>query len=176
MTEQDLDAYLTTGHWHKDKPGVILAFYEGYRNNYDVVLPLLEKYGLIGWFFVITGFIEAATADQLNYADEHGIGIESREYSDGRYALTWREIRDLDSHVIASHARSHEELAAMDESEMEAEILGSQQKFVDHLGHPVRTFVSRGGPAHGENERVDRLVAAAGHQIVFSNFKIQRLP
>ncbi len=51
VNEDDLDTYLGTGLWHKPKPGMILAFYEGYRNGYDVILPLLEKYRLTGWFF-----------------------------------------------------------------------------------------------------------------------------
>lgn len=176
VSEDDLDAYLQTGRWHKDKPGVILAFYEGYRNGYDVVRPMLEKLGLTGWFFVITGFVNAPREEQLDYAMSHGIGIESYEYEDGRYAMNWRELRELDrSHVIASHALSHESIASMNEEQRVDEIVGSQQSFVDGLGHPVRTFVSRGGPAFGENAPTDRLIEAAGYQFVFSNFRIQRL-
>ncbi len=176
VTEDDLDSYLRTGRWHKDRPGVILAFYEGYRNGYDIVRPMLERYGLTGWFFVITGFIEAAPADQLDYAMAHGIGIESRDYDDGRYALSWEELRDLDrTHVVASHALSHEEIAPMSQNEREAEVLGSQRTMQLELGHAVRTFVSRGGPAYGEHEAMDRLIDAAGYQFVVSGHRVQRL-
>lgn len=176
VSEDDLDAYLQSGRWHKDKPGVILAFYEGYRNGYDVVRPMLERLGLTGWFFVITGFIETQPAGQLEYALAHDIGIESREYADGRYALSWDEIRELDrSHVIASHALSHQPIAAMNQQTQEAEVAGSQRTFVERLGHPVRSFVSYGGPAYGEHASTDRLIDAAGYQFVFSNFRIQRL-
>jgi peptidoglycan/xylan/chitin deacetylase (PgdA/CDA1 family) len=176
VTEDDLDTYLQTGQWDKDKPGVILAFYEGYRNNFDVVRPMLDRYGLTAWFFVITGFVDATPRDQRDYAIEHSIGIESYEYGDGRYAMSWSELRELDrSHVIASHARSHEEIAPMDEALREAEVIGSQQSFIKNLGHPARTFVSRGGPAYGEHAEADRLIDAAGYQFVFSNFRIQRL-
>lgn len=176
VTENDLDAYLQFGRWHKEKPGVILAFYEGYRNGYDVVRPMLEQFGLVGWFLVITGFVDAAPADQLDYAMEHGIGIESREYDDGRYAMNWDELKELDrSHVIANHALSHERIAPMSQHMQEAEVLGSQQTFIRNLGHPARTFVSRGGPAYGEHAESDRLIDAAGYQFVISNFNIQRL-
>ena len=37
LDEDDLDRYLATGRWHKPRPGLLLAFYEGYRNNYDVI-------------------------------------------------------------------------------------------------------------------------------------------
>jgi peptidoglycan/xylan/chitin deacetylase (PgdA/CDA1 family) len=176
VNEDDLDLYLNTGLWHKPKPGMILAFYEGYRNGHDVILPLLERYRLTGWFFVITGFIDASHHDQLQYANKHGIDMVSREYDDGRYALSWSELREIDhSHVVASHALSHEELAPMDDAARLAEVVGSQETFVRNLGHPVRTFVSRGGPAYGEHDATDRLIDAAGYQFVVSNFRIQRI-
>lgn len=176
VEEDDLDRYLASGRWHKDRPGVILAFYEGYRNGYDVIRPLLEQHGLTGWFFVITGFVDAPVADQRDYALAHGIEMETREYDDGRYALSWEEIRELDQrHVIASHARSHRPIAEMSADDRRAEIEGSQDRFRSELSHPVRTFVSWGGPAYGEHAPTDALVDAAGYRFQFSNFRIQRL-
>ena len=176
VDEADLDRYLASGRWHKDRPGVILAFYEGYRNGYDVIRPLLEQHGLTGWFFVITGFVDAPVAGQLDYALAHGIEMDTREYEDGRYALSWDEIRALDGrHVIASHARSHRPIAGMSADDRRAEVLGSQERFAAELGHAVRTFVSWGGPAYGEHAPTDALVDAAGYRFQVSNFRIQRL-
>ena len=176
VDEDDLDRYLASGRWRKDKPGLVLAFYEGYRNGYDVIQPLLERHGLTGWFFVITGFVDAPVADQLDYALAHGIEMETREYDDGRYALSWEEIRELDQrHVIASHARSHRPIAEMSADDMRVEIVGSQDRFRSELGHPVRTFVSWGGPAYGEHAPTDALVDAAGYRFQVSNYRVQRL-
>ncbi len=176
VTENDLDLYLQSGQWHKPKPGVILAFYEGYRSNYDVILPMLDELGLVGWFFVITGFIDAPVEQQLTYANQHDIGMDLNEYLDGRYAMTWQELREIDQrHVVASHALSHQFLQPMDASTRRHEIIGSQNTFREQLGHPVRSFVSRGGPAYGENPEVDQLVMEAGYQFQISNFRIQRL-
>ncbi len=176
VSEDDLDKYLVTGQWSKSKPGLIVAVYEGYRNGYDVMAPLLEKYGFIGWFFIITGFLNANVKDQLTFAEGHEIDMETREYPDGRYALTWEEVRKLDKrHVIASHARSHTQLSTLDPATVEREVVGSQEDFEKHLGHKVRAFVSLTGPPYGENATSDRLIEAAGYDIVFSNFSIQRL-
>lgn len=176
VTEAELDTYLTTGRWYKSKPGVIVAFYEGYRNGYDVILPLLEEFGLVGWFFVITGFVKAPPAEQLAFARAHDIGLASPEYADGRHALSWSELREIDrKHVVASHARSHVWLASLDDAARESEIVGSQRDFQQHLGHSVRTFVSYGGPAYGSSRASDTLIDRAGYQFVFSNLKIQRL-
>lgn len=176
VNEDDLDVYLRTGSWHQRQPGLIVALYEGYRNHYDVMAPLLERYGFTGWYFVITGFVGAPVPGQLAFAAQHDISTVSGEYPDGRYALSWTELRELDRrHVIASHARSHTPLNSLDAAAIESEVAGSQQDFVRHLGHPVRSFVSYSGPAHGEFALADRWVEAAGYQFVFSNFRIQRL-
>jgi peptidoglycan/xylan/chitin deacetylase (PgdA/CDA1 family) len=136
----------------------------------------LEEFGLVGWFFVITGFVKALPVAQLQFAQEHDIGMATREYSDGRYALSWSELQEIDRrHVVASHARSHVLLAPLDEAAREHEVLGSQQDFEEHLGHRVRSFVSYGGPEYGTHRPTDALINRAGYQFVFSNLKIQRL-
>jgi len=176
VNQNELDEYLTTGQWHKPKPGLIVSIYEGYRNGYDVLLPLVEKHGFIGWFFVITGFVNGATKDQLPFALGHDIDMLTREYPEGRYALTWDELRKLDrKHVIACHTRSHTQLSLLQPASMEEEIVGPQTDFRTQLGHPVRAFASLTGPAYGEYAPTDRLVESAGYDFVFSNFRIQRI-
>lgn len=176
VTEDDLDHYLATGHWRGSKPGIVIAVYEGYRNGFDVMRPLLERHGLVGWFFVITGFVNAKPGDQLAYALEHDIGMETREYPDGRYAMSWSELRTLGRrHVIASHARSHVALESLDAAGRESEVIGSQRDLEQELGKPARTFVSYGGPAYGNDPLTDALIERAGYQFVVSNLRIQRL-
>lgn len=176
VTERDLDQFLVTGHWPKGKPGVIISVYEGYRNGFDVLAPLLEEAGLVGWFFVITEFIKSPPEQQAAYAASHEIDMLTHEYTDGRYALSWEELREIDRrHVVASHARSHVLLSRLDLGQRESEVVGSQRDFEQHLGHPVRSFVSYGGPPYGEDALTDRLIDQAGYQMVFSNLKIQRL-
>ena len=176
VNEDELNEYLTTGRWRNPKPGLIVSVFEGYRNSYDVLTPLIEKHGFIGWFWVITGFINAPISDQLNFAEHHDIDMLTHDYPDGRYALTWEELRHLDKkHVIACHTRSHTLLSQLEPAARHEEVVGSQEEFKKHLGHPVRGFVSLTGPAYGENPATDRLIDAAGFDFVFSNFRIQRI-
>ena len=176
VNEHELDEYLAVGKWIKSKPGLIVSIFEGYRNGYDVLVPLLEKHGFIGWFFVITGFVNSEIKEELPFALGHDIDMLTREYPDGRYALTWNELREIDrKHVIASHTRSHQLLSAMTPGMEQEEIVGAQNQFRKHLGHPVRTFASLTGPPYGEHAPTDRLVDAAGYDFVFSNFRIQRI-
>jgi peptidoglycan/xylan/chitin deacetylase (PgdA/CDA1 family) len=176
VNAKELEDYLTTGEWHKPKPGLIVSVFEGYRNSYEVLVPILERYGFIAWFFMITSFINAPVADQLNYAEHHDIDMLTHEYPDGRYALTWAQLRELDKkHVIASHTRSHTLLTSLPPDVQRQEVIGSQEDFKKELGHPVRAFVSLTGPAYGENAAIDHLIDEAGYGIVFSNYRIQRI-
>jgi hypothetical protein len=66
-------------------------------------------------------------------------------------------------------------VATLDAAGREGEIVGSQRDLQEQLGHPVRSFVSYGGPVYGAHPDTDRLIDSAGYQFVFSNLKIQRL-
>ena len=175
-TEDDLAAYIAQGGWPHAKPGVVIALYNGYRNNYDVFRPLLEKHGLIGWFFATSGYVGCPTALQLAFGIKHNLKTIADEYSDGRYAMSWDELRAMDGcHVIASHTRNHAQVSIADQAAMRSEIIGSQEDFCTHLGHPVRAFAWLFGSAYGETPVADRHIDRAGYEFLFSNFMIQRL-
>lgn len=177
VTEDELDAYLATGVWRKPKPGLVIAVYEGYRNGFDVLLPLLDRHGWVGWFFVITGFIDTPAPRQFEFAAGHDIDMTTREYEgDGRYAMTWEELRIVGArHVIASHTRTHVSLAGLGPAARESEVLGAQRDLEKNLGRSARAFASLGGPAYGVDPATDSLIDRAGYQFVFSNLRIQRL-
>jgi hypothetical protein len=175
--EDDLAAFLATGRWPHAKPGVIPALYNGYRNNYDVFRPLLEKHGLVGWFFVASGYASCPPAEQLAFGATRTLRTMPNEYTDGRYALSWDELRDIDGdHVVASHTRNHTRVSLDDAAALESEIVGAQDDFVRELGHPVRSFAWLFGGTYGENRLADSFVDRAEYEFLFSNFKVQRLP
>jgi peptidoglycan/xylan/chitin deacetylase (PgdA/CDA1 family) len=177
-TEDGLATFLSTGRWPHRRPGVVVALYNGYRNNWDVFRPLLEKHGLRGWFFVASGYVDCPVPDQLAFGAAHTLATIPDEYPDGRYALSWDEVRALaaDGHVIASHTRSHSRVSDGDPAALEAEIVGSQEDFRRGLGRPVRAFAWLMGAPYGESSVADRLVDRAGYEFLFSNFRVQRLP
>lgn len=175
-SEDDLAAYIRHGHWPRSEPGVVIALYNGYRNNYDVFRPLLEKHGLTGWFFVPSGYVECPAREQSAFAQQNTLRTIPDEYRDGRYAMSWEELRELDGrHVIASHTRNHAQISMTDDAALASEIIGSQADFRARLGHPVRAFAWLFGQAYGEVPQADRHIDQAGYEFLFSNFRIQRL-
>jgi peptidoglycan/xylan/chitin deacetylase (PgdA/CDA1 family) len=54
ITLRDLYEYLAVGTPLPDQP-IILTFDDGYIDNYTHAFPILQKYGMLGTFFVLTG-------------------------------------------------------------------------------------------------------------------------
>jgi peptidoglycan/xylan/chitin deacetylase (PgdA/CDA1 family) len=176
VTENDLEAFLTTGQWHKEKPGLIPAFYNGYRNNFDVIKPLLERYGFVGWFFIPSEFVSTPTPLQKTFALEHTMKVVENEYEDERVALSWDEVRELDKgHVVASHTKTHSRITLDVPQDLEREIVGSQHDFERELGHSVKSFAWLFGSEYGVHLEADKYLHEADYRYLFSNFKIQKL-
>ena len=70
VDEEDLSLF-HKNIWNKNKPGLILTFDDGYRFAYEVVYPLLEKYGFKGWFFIPLGLIDIAADKQPKLINKH---------------------------------------------------------------------------------------------------------
>ncbi|OLV15383.1 polysaccharide deacetylase family protein [Deinococcus marmoris] len=178
--EDELTQWFETGGWTDERPGLILSFYNGYRNNFEVARPLLEEYGLRGWFFVPSGFVSVPVGEQADFAAAHHLSIvpEERARPGERLAMSWDEVRELrDRHVVASHTRTHAYLdSGANLASLHTEIVGSQRDFEAHLGHPVRSFAWLFGRAYEPGDTAAALLREAGYSFLFANTGIHRLP
>jgi hypothetical protein len=182
VTEDEVMALIAGEPWTKDKPPLIPVFYEGYRNNYDVALKLLEETGLIGWFVVPSAFPDVPVAEQKAMAEMYDIGLEEDEADqppDGRYALTWDELRAIAGagHVVACHTAHHRGTAdIVTEQDIQVELIDSRARLEEQLGREIRGLAFLWGSPWGEAPAVDAAVMKAGYRLVISNTKWQRLP
>ncbi len=176
-TEADLAQLFATGRWHKEKPPLLLCFFEGTRNHYEVILPLLERYGLTGWFFIIPHFLAVPPAKQVAYADAHYIGTVSGEYGDERLTLSWDEVRHLSqNHVLVSHTMTHTALTPDSSDALMIREIGESKRVLEaQLGRKTKSFAWLLGAEHGLNPRADTHLLDAGYTYLFSTFKLQRL-
>ena len=178
VDEDGLDRLLSGGAWHGRKPPLIPVFYEGYRNNYDVALPLLECAGLRGWFFIPTSFIDTAVPEQYAFATGHHIGLTGEDRAGERCAMTWDELRDVAArgHVVACHTATHCAIVDVGTPEdFQRELVDSRRRLEQELGREVRILAWLSGAPYGENERGDAAVLEGGDRLVFSNTKIQSI-
>jgi peptidoglycan/xylan/chitin deacetylase (PgdA/CDA1 family) len=167
VSQKELDSFFA-GEWKSQKPGLIISFDDGYRNNYDVALPLLEKHGFTGWFFIPSGLVDGSNAEQAAFAGRNKDEL-AQSYPDGRYLMTWDELNKLsEKHVIGCHTFSHHRMNEKDGEEiLEKEIVFSKQLLEDKLQQPVTIFCWVGGEEHTYIHRAAEKIRQAGYTYSF---------
>lgn len=116
ITLRDLYEYLAIGTPLPDHP-IILTFDDGYIDNYTNAFPILQKYSMIGTFFVLTG-----------PADD----------GDPAY-LSWDMIREMSNAGmdIQLHARDHLDMRNRSYDWLVFQIIGGRQSIEGHTDKPV---------------------------------------
>ena len=186
VSYEDLVRLVQTGEWRHDRPGVILNFFDGFRDNFGVVAPILDRLGMVGWFFAVSGWITTPPEDQRSFARRHTIDLPYREEdlpADGRLALSPEELRDLAArgHVVASHTRTHVSASpgaapSLAPPALEREAATSKRDLEDIVGLPVGALAWLEGTALGVNAGADEALARAGYGLLFANHAVQRVP
>jgi peptidoglycan/xylan/chitin deacetylase (PgdA/CDA1 family) len=160
---------LQRGEWRSDRPGLILTFDDGLRSHADVVAPLLEARGWVGWFMVPFAFVAAPEEDQSAYAERYKIGHSGFDYGDSRIALSWEDVRRLaGSHVLGCHGLTHRRLAdTLGPAELEKEVPGAKALLEAEAGSPVEVFAWIGGEEPSYSRGAAEAIAEAGFRMSF---------
>ncbi len=177
VVPEDLDRFYETGKWGKTKPGLIVAFYDGYLNNATVAAPVCDELGLTAWFFPPTTFPSVAPESQRDYADAHEIILVPEERQQSSLAMTWSEIESISRrHVVAGHTANHaaanEVLTAAD---VEREVLEPIRLIHEMTGRLPPAFAWLHGTAFDPNSVACRAVRDAGIRYLASNTAYQRI-
>ena len=116
ITLLDLYQYLATGRDLPDKP-IVLTFDDGYVDNYENAFPILQTYGLVGTFFVLT---------------------DPSDYADPNY-LSWPTIKEMSDNGmdIELHSKDHIDLRYCSYECLIFQIIGGRQSIEGHTGRPV---------------------------------------
>ncbi len=100
---------------------VVLTFDDGLDNQFSTALPLLQKYHMVGTFFIYP----------------HPIGV-SKNF------MTWDQVKALDAAGmdIGSHSMTHPYLNKQTPEQLHTELADSKQILETKLGKPVVHFAS----------------------------------
>ncbi len=163
------DQFLNTDH-----PGVLLTFDDGFANNVDVLLPILEEFDVPAVFFVTVQHVlnprdwlpaTRRLVEQVWRKTENVPETTARNFFDG---MTVEQLQTCAHHpliTIGSHTISHPFLSECSLPEMENEISGSKRQLEELAGKPVDLFAY---PTGDYDERVLLQVQRAGYRAAFA--------
>jgi peptidoglycan/xylan/chitin deacetylase (PgdA/CDA1 family) len=178
VSYSDLGDFIGNKKWKGPRPGLIVAFDDGLRSNFDTAVPILEKYGFVGWFFVPTDFIGIDSTIAEDWALSHAIAPHKR-YDDGRVALSWDEVRELDrrGHVIGCHTRTHQRMTSeLSLETIDDEVSDAKRRLEAQLGHVVETFCWVGGERNTYNPLAFQRIRSSGYEYCFTTLVAPILP
>ena len=131
---------------------IAITFDDGFRDNFTVALPLLEKYELPMTLFVAAGFI----------------GRENYLYPE--------EIQTLASHpliTIGSHGFWHRHLTQLSEDDVRFELLESKKTLVEIANREIDLLAYPYGDCNGKIERISE---ECGYTAAWSVWNGQNTP
>lgn len=177
VVPDDLDRLFETGRWGHDRPGLLVAFYDGYRNGATVAAPVCDELGITAWFLPPTAFLDTPVEEQHAYADSHDIDLVAEEREQPRVAMTWDELAVVSRrHVVAAHTANH---AILDEvvtpEDVEREVREPVRRIAEVTGRTPPAQVFRYGRPHDAASPAWQAAAALGVRYALSNTAVERM-
>jgi len=161
---------------------VLLTFDDGYRDNLECALPLMERYEVPGLVFVVTGPGSSFWWEHLaRQSDDPGFLQHYQELKRSERPevtpmpgvphsrLTDGELRQLGASPLielGAHTMSHSFLPALSPEVQQEEILGSRDRLVQIVGAPVRSFAY---PFGAYEPQTSQIVAQSGFEVAFTS-------
>lgn len=137
--------------------GVVITFDDGYRNNFENALPVLQEFGFPATIFIV---VNAVGLDNF----WHDPATETR-----LPMLGWKEIGSLQEAGwdIGSHTLAHPRLTRLSLDDAKKEIVHSRRILGEKLGLPPVSFAHPYGDG-ADNREIRRLIQEAGYQTACS--------
>lgn len=111
---------------------VVITFDDGYLDNLEHALPILERYQLPAAIFITSDFA-AQNTSHPRYPEEDAASLH----------LNWDQLRELSKHpliTLGSHTLTHPYLQSVDELQSRKEIIDSASLLEKEIGVPMQYF------------------------------------
>lgn len=153
----------------KSKLQIVLTFDDGYRDNYEIVLPVLKNMGLPAVFFLTTDYVSG----NAEFSDPRVMDKKTgrlHNYVDDRF-INWDEAKRISDAgmEIGSHGVTHRSLTKMPAAQAREEIVKSKEIIERNLNKACRHFAFPFGSRSDYNHQLVGCVKAAGFETCLFN-------
>lgn len=145
---------------------IIIGLFDGYRNNYDVMCPIMKKYGQTAWYLLVADFLDTPVKEQEGRLERYRMQYLLGEYKDRRYAMNWDEARlASQNHTIVNHSSTHFFLKPdSGRKDLEYEIYHSHDLIAKNTGVIPKVFSWLGGGEYGTNSAATEMLQEKGYE------------
>lgn len=149
-----------------EKKSIVIGFFDGYRNNFDVMYSILEERGLTAWYLLVADFLNTPVGEQEKMLEPYLMQYVLGEYEDGRYAMSWEEAKRAGaSHVLVNHSSTHTFMKSeTPKDKLEYEIYHSHQLIKENTGIEPKVFSWLGGADYETNPSASGMLRETRYQ------------
>lgn len=143
------------------RPRVAITFDDGFRDNHEFALPILDRYSVTATFFVTTGLIDRVPGVVAHMAKRW------RASEDEMEPMSWTQIDEMRSAgmTIGAHTVTHPNLALLDEPKALEELRVSKEILEGRLGGRILCVAYPfGKPRVHVSARTTALASEAGYE------------
>lgn len=112
-------------------PTAFLTFDDGFRDNYETVLPLLRERSQRAFVFVLPPLVDSGAA--LAWPE---VAADADRHPETMRSVTWPMLEEMAAagFEVGSHGLSHAHLPRLEGEELRQELLDSRQRIAARLG------------------------------------------
>ena len=145
----------------RQRPAVSISFDDGYVDNYDFALPLLERYAVPATIFVTAGFAQKDPEVLARFRMLRGATTDEVR------PLNWQQLREIRAAgiIIGSHTYSHPNLLKLSHAQVHDELRVAKAILEDEMAESMDLVAYPFGKRdrHFSDETV-QIAAEVGHQ------------
>ena len=144
-----------------DAPRVFLTFDDGFADNHDVALPIMQEHGFLPWIYVLPLCLD--DAGPLAWPE---VAERQERHPDVMRSMDWAAVErmaDAGAH-IGNHTLSHPWLSRLEPEQVREELLDARRRVADRLG----ACTTLAYPFGDWSDDVARAAAETGHEFAFS--------
>jgi len=115
----------------KIEPSVFLTFDDGFRDNYETVMPLLREHGHRAFVFVLPPLVDGGAP--LNWPE---VAADAVKYPSSMRSVTWPMLEEMkeSGFEVGAHTLSHPRLLRLDREALREELSESRRRVKERLG------------------------------------------